>query len=183
MTPQRFRIRPLPTALMAAILPIVGFATLHAEPPSESQLKVAYLYNFTKFVTWPASAFAHDREAFQLCVLGEESLGPILNALRKKNVGTHPITIRHPESPRTLPGCHLLFIPRSEEARLSEMFAVIRDQPILTVGESPDFADQGGMIHFIRIHDTLRFAINQETALHAGLKIHATLLQVGHVLK
>ncbi|NGZ07385.1 MAG: YfiR family protein [Magnetococcales bacterium] len=154
-----------------------------ADSPSESQVKGAYLYNFTKFVTWPSSAFAHEKDPFQLCILGQNTLGPILNALSQKSVGTHPIAIRHPESPQSAIGCHLLFVTHSEPERTQALLATIRGKPILTVSDQNEFAKEGGMIHFLRVNDTLRFAVNQETALQAGLKIHATLLQVGHVVK
>ncbi|MBF0627211.1 MAG: YfiR family protein [Magnetococcales bacterium] len=160
-----------------------GPATTWAETASEAQVKGAYLYHFTKFVTWPTSVFADDGDEFHLCVLGQDTLGPVLNALTQKSVGTHPILILHLTDPKNATNCHLLFISHSEEDQLPAILEAIQGKPILTVGDPPEFARNGGMIHFMRINDTLRFAINQENARLAGLKIHATLLQVGHVLK
>ncbi|MBF0191298.1 MAG: YfiR family protein [Magnetococcales bacterium] len=176
------RLRPLwmPTTLTVVV---IGMSALHANPPSEAQLKGAYLYQFTRFVTWPASAFAHDRDPFRLCVFGPDTLGPILNALGNKSVGSHPIAIRHPDTPADTLDCHLLFVARSEHEHLPAILATLQEKPVLTVGDQPEFASQGGMIHFMRVNDTLRFTINQEVALQSGLTIHATLLQVGHVLK
>ncbi|MBF0270920.1 MAG: YfiR family protein [Magnetococcales bacterium] len=183
MNPLRSLVRRLRPLWMLLTLTVSGMPALHADPPSESQLKGAYLYQFTKFITWPPAAFAHDRDPFQLCVFGPNTLGPILNALGNKSVGSHPITIRQPDNPADTIGCHLLFIADSEHGHLPAILETLQDKPVLTVGDQPEFARQGGMIHFTRVNDTLRFTINQEVALQSGLKIHATLLQVGHVLK
>ncbi|NGZ05731.1 MAG: YfiR family protein [Magnetococcales bacterium] len=170
-------------ALLLPLLLAVETGVARAESPSEAQVKGAYLYNFTKFVTWPSSAFAHEKDPFQLCIMGQNSLGPILGALAQKSVGTHPIAIRHPETLHAVTGCHLLFVTQSEQERIPALLAAIHNKPILTVSDLQEFAKEGGMIQFVRINDTLRFIIHQETALQAGLKIHATLLQVGHVVK
>ncbi|MBF0165428.1 MAG: YfiR family protein, partial [Magnetococcales bacterium] len=170
-------VRRLLPLFIALAFPVGWLATAHAQAPSESQVKGAYLYNFTKFITWPASAFVDDQEPFQLCVLGQDPLGESLAALARKSVGARPITIRHADNPQNTAGCHLLFIALSEQERIPAILEATRGKPILTVGDPPEFARQGGMIHFTRINDTLRFAINQETSLKAGLKIHATLLQ------
>src|SRR5690348_4279341 len=46
--------------------------------PSEYQVKAAYLYNFGKFVSWPADATAISE--FDVCVLGTDPFGPLLDA-------------------------------------------------------------------------------------------------------
>ncbi|MBF0339984.1 MAG: YfiR family protein [Magnetococcales bacterium] len=178
-------------SLIRRLAPLLPLLTLlvgtprdaRGEAPSESQVKGAYLYNFTKFVTWPDSAFAHERDPFQLCLLGQDPFGAAITALTQKTVGSHPIAIRHLTDPRESGGCHLLFVAGSEEEKIPRILEAIRGKPVLTVGDTPEFASRGGMIHFTRVNDTVRFAIHQETALNAGLRIHATLLQVGHVLK
>ncbi|MBF0127624.1 MAG: YfiR family protein [Magnetococcales bacterium] len=153
------------------------------DPPDEYQVKGAYLYHFTKFVTWPPSVFADQEEPFRLCVLGQNPFGSLLDLLSRKSVNNRRITILYLEGGQQATRCHLLFIANSERDRLTTILAAIQGKPVMTVGDMPDFARQGGMIHFIQVHDTLRFAINQETVLEAGLKVNAMLLQVGQVIK
>ncbi|GAB0058672.1 hypothetical protein SIID45300_03025 [Candidatus Magnetaquicoccaceae bacterium FCR-1] len=148
--------------------------------PSESQVKVAYLYQFTKFVTWPDDAFPHANAPFGLCILGDASQLPLFAPLRKKSVQGHPIDIRFPEGTETLHACHLLYITWNEGRRIPELLEAVRDKPVLTIADDPDFNALGGMIRFLRFKEHLRFSIRTEPAQRAGLTIHATLLEVSH---
>ncbi|MBF0399205.1 MAG: YfiR family protein [Magnetococcales bacterium] len=154
-----------------------------AGAPSEYQIKGAYLYHFSKFVSWPDRAFDYEHQAFRLCILGEDPFGSLLLALTKKTVNKRKIAIVHLQPEQPFDGCHLLFIARSEQERWPDIHATIRNQPILTVGDMPDFAQQGGMIHFFQSDDTLRFVINHRILLQSGLKVDAALLQIGQVIK
>jgi len=49
---------------------------------------------------------------------------------------------------------------------------------VLTVGESPEFLDQGGIINFLLKDGSVRFEINLEPARIARLKLDANLLTV-----
>jgi hypothetical protein len=49
---------------------------------------------------------------------------------------------------------------------------------ILTVGESDQFIENGGMINFIIQGQKIRFKINAELARNAGLKISSKLLSL-----
>ncbi|MBF0437978.1 MAG: YfiR family protein [Magnetococcales bacterium] len=171
-----------PSLWSAVFLLSMIFGTVCAEQPTEYQVKGAYLYNFTKFITWPSTAFTDDQAPFRLCVLGDNPFGSALEALTKKTTQNHPITILYLEAVQQAAQCHLLFITQAESEKISAILTTIQKKPILTVGDRADFARQGGMIHFVNISDNLKFAINLETVLQAGLKVNATLLQVGHVI-
>ncbi|MEO5368800.1 MAG: YfiR family protein [Magnetococcus sp. DMHC-1] len=150
---------------------------------SELQVEVAYLYNFTKFVTFPETAFIQEENIFNICVLGENPFADLLNVLAKKNVQDKKINIRiHARHEDTL-GCHILFISKSEQERFSEIFSGLAGKPVLIVGDTPGFCHQGGMINFIRFENTLRFEINIRMAEQADLKISAPMLQVAHIVK
>src|ERR1039458_427806 len=61
---------------------------------SEYQVKAAYLYNFSKFVEWPAQAFASPVAPIRLCVLKEQAFESELNQVVKgKTVGGRAVTV------------------------------------------------------------------------------------------
>ena len=74
--------------------------------------------------------------------------------------------------------CHLLFVSMSERRRSRDILEKIRGAPVLAVGESPDFLDQGGVINFLIKDESVRFDINLEPARIARLKLDANLLAV-----
>ena len=49
---------------------------------------------------------------------------------------------------------------------------------MLTVGEWPQFTENGGMINFVLENNKIRFQINDQAARGAGLKISSKLLNL-----
>jgi hypothetical protein len=72
-----------------------------------------------------------------------------------------------------------MFVPRGVAA--SEFLRTARTAPVLTVGESPDFIAQGGIINFVRGAGMMRFEIDQEAARRARLQISSRLLRLARV--
>src|ERR1700685_4603397 len=68
-------------ALVAILLggSAVNTSVLHAQQskPAEYQVKAVYLYNFSKFVEWPATA--EKENSFAICILGRDPFGPALD--------------------------------------------------------------------------------------------------------
>jgi hypothetical protein len=50
--------------------------------------------------------------------------------------------------------------------------------PVLTVSETNDFIDSGGMIALVRNRDRIRWEINRSSAESAGLRLSAQLLSM-----
>jgi len=72
----------------------------------------------------------------------------------------------------------MLFICSSEKDRLPEIFESLRSSATLTIGESANFADSGGMIQFFMEQTKIRFQINQEAAKKSKLKISSKLMSL-----
>src|SRR5262245_59413377 len=108
-----------PRLLAAALAVCVG--CLAAPEPgmgqvtaSESDVKAAFLYNFTKFVEWPAASFPDARSPLKLCLLGEDPFGKTLKTLTEDGVGGHPVSLLRLDGLNNSAACHVLFISRSE---------------------------------------------------------------------
>jgi hypothetical protein len=167
--------------LLAALLALPGIA--RAQGTSEYDLKAAFLYNFTKFVDWPPSAFPDAGSSLKICVLGEDPFGRSLKALAGENeeVGGRKLTVISKESLPRPGGCQVLFISRSEQERLPQILAAVKGAPVLTVGDSRGFLDHGGIINFILEGSKVRFEINPEAADRVGIKISSKLLRLARI--
>jgi uncharacterized protein DUF4154 len=167
-----------------AVLAGVAFAlaspaTVRAEgAASEYDVKAAFLYNFTKFVEWPPSAFQSDRSPLRLCVLGDDPFGESLRALAGEELAGRKLFVLGAGSMADPAGCQILFVSRSESGRLREILAAVRGDPVLTVGDTKGFLEQGGIINFIREGSKVRFEINHQSAEQAGIKISSKLLRL-----
>ncbi|MEA2601292.1 MAG: hypothetical protein QOF89_2284 [Acidobacteriota bacterium] len=168
--------------LLAAALVAPGSPAPAQPAVSEADVKAAFLYNFTKFVDWPQPVLAEGSE-LKICVLGEDPFGRTLQALTQEEVGGHRLKLIHLSSPSNLTACHVLFISRSEKDRLPRILEALGDAPVLTVGDTQGFVDQGGIINFLLEGSKVRFEINQEDAERVGIKISSKLLALARRVK
>lgn len=156
--------------LLLACLPATAAAEVM--PETEYRVKTAFLYNFARFVTWPALP----QDEFRLCVLGSTPLAAQMSTLLNKTVHQRPLMIRHLDSAAGIDACQMLYIGKSWQNRLREVLPALGTQPVLTVSEIDDFAEAGGMIGFLVIDNKVRFEINTDAAEQAGLTISSKLL-------
>lgn len=153
-------------------------------PPSEYELKAAFLFNFAKFVDWPPNVFAGPESPFLVCVLGTDPFGITLdNALREKVIAEHPASVARVKRVADISGCQILFVAASESHLLPEVLAKLRGQSVLVIGETNDFASSGGVIQFTLEENRVRFFINTDAADRAGLKISSKLLALAKIVR
>lgn len=162
---------------------VLGLCGSAGRAPSEYEIKAAFLYNFAKFVEWPAPSFKGDTAPFVLGIVGEDPFGNVLSAVvEHEQVKGRPVEIRRYHEGEDFTGCHLLFISRSEAARLRQLLPLAEKNCILTVGEDPEFLSQGGMINFAVVEKSVRFDINKKAMTQARLKISSKLLAVARAV-
>jgi uncharacterized protein DUF4154 len=177
------RVVPLILVAMGSLTGGTPQSSVPPEPPSEYQVKAAFLYNFAKFVEWPAAAFADDRAPFTLCIVGEDLFGSALSEIAAhKNVKGRTLAVKHLKEEAGLRTCHILFVNSSEKKKLARILGILRGSHVLTVGEMDGFGQSGGMINFVLEENRVHFEINVEAADRAGLKISSKLLELAHLV-
>lgn len=176
IAPARRRFWLAGLALAAAGL---AGAPVLAQRPSEYQVKAAYLYGFGRFVEWPADAPVATDAAFVLCVLGDDPFGTLLDQAAEGGlVKNKPVSVRRIARAEAAGDCDTLFVSASEQPRLARVLSVLDRKPVLTVGDSPEFAQRGGMIGFSMEGSRVRFTVNLPAAQDAGLMLQSELLRV-----
>jgi hypothetical protein len=146
----------------------------------EYGLKAAFLYQFTKYVSWPGEADG----PIAICVLGDDPFGSILDeTLAGKTAKGQPIEARRVGSARAGSACQILFVSRSERANLADTLAALGGHPTLTVGDMTDFPRRGGMINLRLDEDRIKLEVNPDNAERAGLKIRSELLRLADVVR
>jgi hypothetical protein len=158
-------------------------AATPAAPLREYQIKAVFLYNFTQFVEWPATAFPDDLAPLVIGVLGEDLFGEDLDAAASgEKVGARSIEVRRYRRIEDVGTCHVLFISRSELARFDQIMAALQGRSILTVGDFQDFSPRGGMICFVMENNRVRMRINLEAARRTGLILSSKLLRPAQIV-
>jgi hypothetical protein len=150
----------------------------------EYPLKLAFLYNFTKFVEWPSDSFHDQGASLAICVIGNDPFSPDLEAeLRTRTVGSHPVEIKTLRSNDPLNVCHMVFVPVTEKSQAARIVSGLKGSSTLTVGEIEGFAVQGGIINLTVEENKLHFEVNPLAAERAGLKISSKLLSMAKIVK
>ena len=150
-----------------------------AAPPTASEVKAVYLFNFVSFVDWPAAAFGEADATFDICILRDDSVSLALESVVVgESVGGRSLVARRIARALDAPECQILFIGGSEELRTSGVLQAVASKPVLTVGEVEAFARNGGMISFVLEHGTVRFTINVDAVSRSGLVMSSKLLQL-----
>ena len=165
-----------PTGIRIWITILFCAASVAAQAQGVEQIiKAAFLYNFAKYVEWPASAFDSSNR-FVIGIVGHDSLGGALDsAMEGKIIGDRRILVKHLRWDQDLSKCQVLFVPSSESGSYSKLEAVKHSQ-VLVVGESSNFARNLGIINFIVESSKVGFEINAKRAQNCGLKISSKLL-------
>lgn len=141
-------------------------------------MKAVFLFNFTKFVEWPPEAFATPQSPIIIGVLGADPFGAALDqAVAGETVNGRPIELKRFKTLGDLASCHILFISASHTERVPEILRRLRRSGTLTVADMDGFASRGGAIQFLS-NGRVRFAISQEAAERAGLKVSSRLLSL-----
>ncbi|HVW10576.1 MAG TPA: YfiR family protein [Bryobacteraceae bacterium] len=168
----RFHVRRIAALLVAVLFFCASEAG--AAGSLEYAVKATYLLKFTRFVSWPQAAMAG--ESFNICILGTDPFGSTLDqVVAGEDVGGRKITVQRMEREPAPGACQLLYIGEHQER---PRYTSEAGRAVLTVGEGPDFARNGGMIGFVIENRRVTFDINWRAAEASGLKLSSGLLTV-----
>lgn len=170
----------LAAALLACTL--AEAAAGGAPVAGEYQVKAAFLFNFAKFVNWPAATFESSRSPISICVVGPDPFdGALEQTIGERTVRGRPVVVRSADGPESAAACQIVFFAESERA-LSLARRLAR-APVLTVGETDGFAEDGGIVNFKIEENRVRFEINPDAASRAGLRLSSQLLNLATVVR
>ena len=174
----RSRIRALVGFAIAAwcIAPACAIAQ---EPRPEAAVKSAFVYNFGKFVDWPAERGGDG--PFAVCVLGQpDAFQEAVMALAGRTVQRRPVVSRRLQRADEAFGCQILVIGQSQSRRVESVLHALQGQAVLTVSDIEGFAASGGMLGLVTVAARVTFEVNLGAAQRAGLRLSPQLIALGH---
>lgn len=168
---------------LTVLLWTLGQASAPAQTASAPSLHAAFVFNFAKFTEWPKAALPPVAPLI-ICVLGDPAAASALDqAVNRQTVQGHQVLVRQTLDDGSGHACHVLFIGRSLDKSATALLDEVKGNPILTVSESPAFAEIGGAIQIFTENDRMRFAINIEAAQRQGLRLSAQLLSLARIVR
>jgi hypothetical protein len=150
--------------------------------PSEAQLKAAFLLNFPKYVDWPPSDFPQPDGPIVVGIFGGENVVAEFSTMSEgKIVEGHPVKFVRVITIPQCRECHILFVGSSESRKMPEILSSLKGANVLTVGESDQFIEQGGMINLARRDRRIALEVNLEATRQTQLKISSKLMALATV--
>lgn len=160
---------------MRGLLPFIlialatAFGTANAEaPPREYRVKSAYLYNLLK-LTGTHSPHA-EGTTLRVCLRIKPALTADFTPIEGKVIRGRTIALRLLNSDAPLSDCELLFIA-ADFATESRSWLERAEKGVLTVGETKDFCELGGMLELFMRDDTVQVRLNEAAVQSAELPI------------
>ncbi len=151
--------------------------------PTRAQVEAVFLFNFTQFVDWPPQAFADPTAPLVIGVLGGDPFGAGLDeVVRGEVVNGHPLVVHRAQHLEELGDARILFISRSERARLAHVLETLKGRNVLTVSDLDEFASEGGMICFVVVDNKVRLRVNLDATKAAGLTLSSKLLRFAQIV-
>ena len=151
--------------------------------PIEASVKAVFLYNFAKYVTWPAVAIGERSPAdIKICVTANDSFFALLrDAVQGEAIDNKPLV------PVALQGlddarvCQILYVGDSTSADAKAWLSMVRGRQVLTVGDGALGDDT--VIAFVRDGNRVRFDINRASANRRNLNISSKLLRLARQVR
>ena len=157
-----------------------------AQTSSILKLKVAYLYNFTRYVDWPEQAFKNESDAFVIGVLdGDPHAHLLVQVAKRKTAKSRPMAIRSCKSIDDFAGCHLVFLSNSvDESFIQQTITRTVTTKTLLILDSGISKKPNVPIHFFDDSDgTIGLRISIDAMQRRELRADAKLLNIATVVR
>lgn len=142
------------------------------------KLKVAYLFNFPKFTTWPESRLIEENSDLLFCIYKDAMLARPLKALSASKLENHTLQVVLIDNDTAIESCHLLIIDKNNEEKILLVKNQLEKKGILLITDEIS----GGIIMLEKYSDTVKFSVNLKYAKDCSFKFSAALLKLARTV-
>jgi hypothetical protein len=147
----------------------------------EYAIKATFLYKFVPFVDWPVDVFAAPGEAVDICIIGPDPFGGLLDeAVAGQEIGARSVLVHRSDILTEESACDVLF---ASGAAAQQALDFARGRPILTVTDASSGDEAIGIVHFVIAGNRVAFDIDTIEANNNGLQISARLLALARSVR
>ena len=170
----------LTACLMAAAM--LPWASTHAQPVPEYDLKAAFVYNFAVFTDWPAET-AYDGGTLNICVSSYSALRQSLAGLGEKLVKGRRVAVRNLAATENLHACHVVVVDGGDRDRWGQIKKSLGGTGVLTIADDEEIARDGAVIAFAMDNNRIVFDIDTRAARQAKLVLSSKLLRLARTVQ
>lgn len=106
-----------------------------------------------------------------------------LGTIETAVVQGRPVAVTEIAGPSDAGGCQIVFIGAAVTPLLEEVLAALPASPLLTVGDTPRFAERGGTIGFTTQRNRVQLELNLQSAEASGLPVSSQLIRLATIVR
>lgn len=146
-------------------------------------LKAAYLEKFAMFTEWPDSRTHGNQDSFVIKVIGDKEYYTVIkNFYSRFKIRDKKVEVKYITEVKEIDSCHILFITKVSRKKLNKIVNFTKQNPILTISDTKDYALKGVLINFFIFDDKIRFEVNKEAINRSGLVLSYHLLKFAKIV-
>jgi hypothetical protein len=149
----------------------------------EYDVKIGFIYNFAKFVSWPQEVIDKDPHALVICYVADDPSIKVFNKLDGKTIKDRTIKVVAFQEDTCLEQSHIIFFATHNKEYIQGILEQAKGRNILTIGEVEGFTQWGGVINFFEELNRLRFKVNLKAARREGLKMSSQILVSAQIVE
>jgi len=163
--------------MLSAGLGVPGAVQAQDEETEVARAKASFVINLLRFVEWPAGTFTDAHTPIVVGVSGNSLFARVLYAeTRDKTIGGRPIEVDLYKKPEEALHCNVLFLGEAARKQIPAFLGAVQGTSILTIGETQDFQQLGGILQFALKDNTIHYRVNPETAQRVRIQISSKFL-------
>ena len=160
---------------------LMAWVSAAAEPLAIVTVRATFVYNLVRFTTWPAAKPSSD---LQVCVLGADAVADALMVMAPRSqMKARQVVVRRLDATSAdATSCHVLYVGAPDGTAARQAVDSVKDLPVLTVGESDAFLQDGGAASLVLERESMRIAVNPHAVRRAGLLLSSRLLSLARII-
>ena len=156
-----------------------SIAQREVDKDTRAIVQASYIYNIAKLVEWKEPALKSG--PFIISVLGSSNLyQELVKKYAEKSIGKQPIEVRKLPKSADIEQCHVLFVGQSELSLLPSIYKHLDKKNTLVITEYPDALEDGAMVNFVIVNNTVKYEISLVNARKHKLEVGSTLVQLAY---
>ena len=169
-------------AVLYCLFAMCPAGPVSAESLEEHNVLAALTLNIVRFTSWPAGAFKEASDNITLCLIGDNIVQQAFENIKHKGVGNKRLNVVFLSRLRNFESCQVLYISELKRNILLQVIDEVKNLPVLTIGESNEFAHEGGMVGMENVRGKIQLTVNLSVVKVAGLTISSRLLKLATVI-
>ncbi|WP_375578599.1 YfiR family protein [Marivirga tractuosa] len=153
-----------------------GFSLKSGDRPIH-EIHSMLMFNFIKYVEWPAEAKAGN---FVIAVVGDENVAStIQNFYTNRTVKGQNVKVVNVDNVSSVNNAHVLYISSNRSREFDAAKEKFSGKSTLMITDKNGLGKRGSCINFQEVNGKLKFEINQESIKGNNLKVSNQLSSMG----